>query len=388
MEIINHANLAIKSYLCKDKDSRKMKSSLKLLPLLAAILLMTLPLGASAQTKKETSRYKKLLKKPTLAAAEKYLQKYPNDFYAPKVISLRDSLELMRRTSQISHEEALGIAGECLDAIGWRKDGVDHVLALYPGFVLRILSPKGVEEGFRDIPVHSLSDSPAPSRLAQPLEVISPLGKRNYLHFAYLNGDSEYVEILYLPEEDIANQAIFYGNPITPAEGESYRIEGESPEWMEGLTLPAETYWLAARLRENPSLVPLAKADILTDASIRWWREKNPKAETSATRLTFGVLDPESSIVAAYKKSAKERGKSYNAALFDIRGYTVICAANKRTGEYTLVWCEPVCKNRGRDKFLNTIYFENDGNTLDLFYYKGKKTFKLRISMASQSLKR
>ena len=75
MEIINHANLAIKSYLCKDKDSRTMKSSLKLLPLLAAILLITLPLGASAQTKKETSRYKKLLKKPTLAAAEKYLQK-------------------------------------------------------------------------------------------------------------------------------------------------------------------------------------------------------------------------------------------------------------------------------------------------------------------------
>ena len=356
--------------------------------LLAAILLIITPLCLDAQTKKETSRYKKLMKKPTLAAVEKYLKKYPDDFYAPKVISLRDSLELMRRTSVTSKERALEIAGECLDAVGWRKDDVEHVLALYPGFVLKILSPEGKEEGFRDIPVHSLSDSPAASRLVQPLEVVAPLGKRNYLHFAYLNGDSEYVEVLYLPDEDIANQALFYGTAIPPKEGETYRIEGESPEWMEGLTLPAETLWLAARLRENPSLVPLAKADILTDASIRWWREKNPRAETSATRLTFGLLDPESSIVAAYKKAAKERGKTYNAALFDIRGYTVICAANKKTGEYTLVWCEPVCKNRGRDKFLNTIYFENDGSTLDLFYYKGKTSFKLRISMASQAVRR
>ena len=352
------------------------------------ICLLVLPLALLAQTKKETSRYNKLLKKPTLAAVEKYLKKYPDDFYAPKVISLRDSLELMRRTSVTSKERALEIAGECLDAVGWRKDDVEHVLALYPGFVLKILSPEGKEEGFRDIPVHSLSDSPAASRLVLPLEVISPLGKRNYLHFAYLNGDSEYVEVLYLPEEDIASQALFYGTAIAPGAGEEYRIEGDSPEWMEGLVQTAEIGWLAARLRENPALVPLAKADLLTDASIRWWREKNPKAETSATRLTFGVLDAESSIVAAYKKAGKERGQAYNAALFDIRGYTVICAANKRTGEYTLVWCEPMCKNRGRDKFLNTIYFENDGNTLDLFYYKGKKTFKLRISLASQAVRR
>ena len=352
------------------------------------ICLLLLPVALQAQTKKETSRYNKLLKKPTLAAVEKYLKKYPNDFYAPKVISLRDSLELMRRTSITPKERALEVAGECLDAVGWRKDDVEHVLALYPGFVLKILSPEGKEEGFRDIPVHSLSDSPAASRLVLPLEVISPLGKRNYLHFAYLNGDSEYVEVLYLPEEDIASQALFYGTAISPGAGEEYRIEGDSPEWMEGLVQTAEIGWLAARLRENPALVPLAKADLLTDASIRWWREKNPKAETSATRLTFGVLDAESSIVAAYKKAGKERGKANNAALFDIRGYTVICAANKRTGEYTLVWCEPMCKNRGRDRFLNTIYFENDGNTLDLFYYKGKKTFKLRISLASQAVRR
>lgn len=365
-----------------------MRPVFKYLSLLVAMILILQPVGAQAQTKKETSRYKKLLKKPTLAAVDKYLKKYPNDFYASKVISLRDSLELMRRTSLITKESALAVAGDCLDAVGWRKDDVEHVLALYPGFVLKILSPEGVEEGYRDIPVYSQEEAPQPSKLALPLKVVSPFGGRNYLHFAYLNGGSEYVEVLYLPEEDIASQAIFYGNPITPKEGESYRIEGESPEWMEGLSLTAETLWLAARLKENPSLVQLDKADILTDASIRWWREKNPKAETSATRLTFGVLDPESSIVAAYKKAGKERGKAYNAALFDIRGYTVICAANKRTGEYTLVWCEPVCKNSNRDNYLNNIYFEGDGSTLDLFYYKGKKTFKLRISVASQAIRR
>lgn len=353
------------------------------------ILLMTLaPICATAQTRGETRQFGKLAGNPSMKAVEKFLKKYPESVYAPKVLNIKDSLIRIDNTSLITREQALGLAGECLDAIGWKKDGREHILALDKDFTLRILSPDGTREAERIIPVYSMEDVPDPATITIPMEIITPLGNRYYLHFAYLNGASEYVEVLYLPEEDILNQAIFYGNPLKLAEGESYRIEGQSPESIEGLNPTAEVRWLLGRFGENPSLVPIAKADLLTDTAIKWWLERNPKAETSATRLTFGRLDPESSIVAAYKKARKEKGKSFNAALFDIRGYTVICAADRRSGDYTLVWCEPVCKDTNRDKFLNNIYFEKDGNVLDLFYYKGRKTFKLRISMASQAVRR
>ena len=353
------------------------------------ILLMTLaPICATAQTRGETRQFGKLAGNPTMKAVEKFLKKYPESVYAPKVLNIKDSLIRIDNTSLITREQALGLAGECLDAIGWKKDGREHILALDKDVTLRILSPDGTREAERIIPIYSMEDAPAPATISIPMEIITPLGNRYYLHFAYLNGASEYVEVLYLPEEDILNQAIFYGNPLKPANGEAYRIEGQSPEGIEGLNPTAEVRWLLGRFWENPSLVPIAKADLLTDNAIKWWLERNPKAETSATRLTFGRLDPESSIVAAYKKARKEKGKSFNAALFDIRGYTVICAADRRSGDYTLVWCEPVCMDTNRDKFLNNIYFEKDGNVLDLFYYKGRITFKLRISMASQAVRR
>jgi hypothetical protein len=352
------------------------------------LLFLALPLCMTAQSKSETKQYGKLAGNPTMKAVEKFLKKYPSSVYAPKVLGIKDSLIRIDNTSLISREQALDLAGECLDAIGWKKDGREHILALDKDFTLRILSPEGKEEATRIIPVYSMEDAAAPASLTIPMEIISPLGGRYYLHLAYLNGASEYVEMLYLPEEDILNQAIFYGNPLKLAAGEAYKIEGQSPESIEGLNPTAEVLWLLARFKENPGLVPISKADLLTDNAIKWWLERNPKAETSATRLAFGLLDPESSIVAAYKKARKEKGKNYNVALFDLRGYTIICAGSRTTGEYSLVWCEPVCKNRNRDKFLNTIYFEKDGNVLDLFYYKGKSTFKVRISMASQAVRR
>ena len=395
-----------------------MKTALRLLILTAAVLL---PASLSAQSKGETSLYAKTVKKPGVKAAEKFLKKYPESVYAPKVLRLRDSViffsldpedaaglkdflkahpdspfrdladerTVRHNTSGIPKEEALATAGDCLDAVGWKKDNKEHVLALEKDFTLRILSPSGELEDTRSIPLHSLQENTLPpSRLALPLEVVAPTGaQRPSLHFAYLNGETEYVEVLYLPEEDILHQAMFYGTPLKPASDGAFRIEGQSPEDIEGLTVTAEVAWLLARFRENPSLVQISKADLLCDESIRWWREKNPSAETTASRVNFGALDEESSIVQAYKKARKENGKLFNAALFDLRGYTIICAYSKTTKDYVLVWCEPVCKDKNRDKLLNSIYFEGD-STLDMFYYKGRTTFKLRLNLSSKQLRR
>ncbi len=387
---------------------------------LLTMLFLVLPLCLMAQTKAETSMFNKTLKRQTVKSAEQFLKKYPASVYTPKVVRLRDSLVFFalkpedaagvlafrkaypdsyfrpladqrvmeHNTSGISHEEALRIAGDCLDAIGWKKDNVEHVLALDKGLDMRILSPSGEYEEARSIPVYSLQEAPSAPVLARPLQVVAPLGERNYLHFAYLNGDSEYVELLYLPEDDIVNEVLFYGTPVRPSEGETYRIEGQCPEMMEGISPTAEVLWLTARLKENPSLVELSRADLLTDESIRWWLDKNPKARSTASRISFGRLDPECSMVEAYKKAHKEKGRISNAALFNIRGYTVICAASKNGSEYTLVWCEPVCKNKKTDRLLNSIYFDADGTTLNLFYYHGNTTYKYRISLASQSIRR
>ena len=75
----------------------------------------------------------------------------------------------------------------------------------------------------------------------------TPFGeKRKYLNFAYRNGDAEYVEALYLPDEDLAYQAIFYGNPIGDG-----RIEGQSPEMMEGVHQAPEIAGLVSAVQED-----------------------------------------------------------------------------------------------------------------------------------------
>lgn len=358
-----------------------------LLTIIAALFIMVPSTSLSAQSRSETSQFNKTMKKPSVKAADKFLKKYPSSVYAPKVQQMKDSLLYLvfveQNVSQISHETALNVAGKALDAIGWKKDGKEHILALEDDFSLRVLSPEGQLEERRFLHVYTMDGLTHVPVLVQPLEIITPFGKqRQLIHFSYRLGDTEWVEALYEPNEDLLSQAIFYGTALP--EG---RIEGQSPEMMEGVVQTAEISWLAGRLRENPALVPLSKADLLTDTAIQWWLTKNPKAETTATKLSFGQLDPESSIVEAFKKARKEKGKTVNAAQFNVRGYTVICIQNRKEGNYTLVWCEPVCKNKKTDKYLDTFFFESDGTTLDLIYYKAKTTFKIKIALPSQAVR-
>ena len=357
--------------------------------IIAGLFLLTVPAeGLYAQSRGETSLYNKTMKKPTVKAADKFLKKYPSSVYAPKVQQMKDSLLYLvfveQNVSRITHEDAIRVSGgKPLDAIGWKKDGQEHILSLEDDFSLRVLSPDGVLQERRFLNVYTMEETPHAPVIAAPMEIVTPFGKeRQLIHFAYRLGDREFVEALYNPEEDLLSQAIFYGTPLT--EG---RIEGQSPEMMEGVIQTAEISWLAARLRENEALVPLSKADLLTDTAIQWWIKKNPKAETTASKLTFGQLDPESSLVEAFKKARKEKGKNANAAQFDLRGYTVICIQNRKDGNYTLVWCEPVCRNKKTDKYLDTFFFESDGTTLDLIYYKAKTTFKIKIALPSQSVR-
>lgn len=358
----------------------------KLKWILATGLFLLLSLEMNAQSKAEKKLYGKTVENFSVKSADKFLKKYPKSVYAPRIIQMKDSLILAEfleaNTTQITPEEAIGIAGgEALSALGWKKDGVERVLALDPDLTLRVLAPDGTLIEKRSLPVYTMEEGAPQMNLVIPMEMISPLGGgRNYIHFGYRNGDREYVEALYDPAEDHIYQALFYGTPL----GEG-RIEGQCPEMLEGTIPPAEVAWIVSRFKENPALVQIAKADLLTDESIRWWLSKNPKADT-ASKLTFGRLDPESSIAQACKAAKKERGKNVSVAHFDIRGYTVVCSVSHKGGEYTLIWCEPVCKDKKTDRYIRSLYFENDGIILDVVYYKARTTFKNKISLNSQSI--
>jgi|GEM_PF-5519073 len=163
------------------------------------------------------------------------------------------------------------------------------------------------------------------------------------------------------------------------------RIEGSSYVDAVAKAINPEIEFARQLLMADASLVELSKADEMTDQAIQWWLKNNPKATSSAGSVTYGAVDPESSLVEAYKKAKKETSSGYNAALFNIRGYTVIVVLRKSNGSYVLAWAEPVCANRNTDPLLNNIFFRN-GTNLTLFYYKGRTTYNYQLNLANGRL--
>ena len=372
---------------------------------LSLVVLPTL----SAQSRKETSLYEKVLQSRSASVCNRFLSRYPSSVYAQQVAALRDTLLYI---SPVSPEEAFEILTalrpdlrredskpQVLKAIGYRDEGVDYVLGLCldpeqaPQDSLRLYGSKRVRDIWQPVfewgyELYTLEmDGDRRSYLHGAPEAVTVEGER-MLRASYRNVSSdgrsiEHVEALLAPLDSHSTSVMFYGKPL---EGLPRRIEGQSPETLiaEEMRSPQVNYLLGV-LSQNRSLVEIAPADALSDEAIAWWLANNPAAATSASKLTFGQLPEDCSIVSTFRQQNRETGAGYSAALFDIRGYTVVCASHH--GEWMLVWCEPKCKDRSRDRYLNTIYFEK-GATLCLYYYKGRTTFKYRINLASKSIVR
>lgn len=378
--------------------------------ILAAVLMIGAAAPAQAQSKKETKLYEKTLKARTASAYNKFLKKYPASVYAPEISALRDTLLYV---SPISADEAFDILTglvpdlkrdenrpQILRAIGYRDEGNDYVLGVciapevVPAGVVRVYESacyKGVWQPVftADYERYRMSDAEGRTFLLGDVSLVK-IGEQRWIHAAYRNVPTdgqtlEHVETLLQPFGNTAVSAVFYGKPL---DGQMRRIEGQSPEALVAPEMRSdEVNYLLGVMDENHMLVQIAEADALTDEAIAWWLENNPKASSSASKLLFGQLPEECSIVEMFRKSRnREKSGGYTAALFDIRGYTVVCERNS-AGDYSLVWCEPKCKDRSRDKYLNTIYFEK-GATLCLYYYKGRTTFKYRINLASKTITR
>lgn len=415
-KISNFSEIRAICYICGMKNN--ISAAVLALAVLAAV-------PAGAQTKKETKAYGKAVAKDKVADYEKFLKKFPESVYTEDVTLRRDT----RVFSSIDREDVVAVedflakypqtalrpeAEELCKSLNTSRMTPEEVAETAARVLPGAKSPSAIRYRNREriyaLPADSLAivrtefdgqswsapaaipveryildgalDGPAPEG---PID-FPYIGSRRYVLFSYTNGsgsEKEFVSVLADLASEEVTQAMFRGRVLGGV------IEGESPERLSMTTGgSAETAWLLGSFRENPLLKEISGADAAADESVRWWYSRNPNASSGAKkRLYFGVLEGENSIIDAFGKARlKARSGSWAAAWFNHRGNSIVCAYNSASGEYVLVWCEPV-NTRGRaGRDLQTIYFETGTSTLDMVYYQGKKTFKQKINLSGKTM--
>lgn len=208
-----------------------------------------------------------------------------------------------------------------------------------------------------------------------------------YLSFSVLCKSEDrlkYTHYLYNLSDDSLFALDFYGKPMH-VEGSPFGIEGVSSLNM--VQSSPQVSYLDSLLRVDRRFIFLSEEDYQTDKYISWWLDNNPLALKSAKTIEFGAISEGCSLYEAYKKAKKSSRGNLEAAVCDIRGYTVVVVRNKKTNSYLLVWAEPECKNRKTDRYLTQVGFL-DNNTVSLYFYKGKTMFKYKINLVSRKLTR
>ena len=371
-----------------------------------ALLLAAAPL--CAQKKAETKLYAKTLEKPSLAAFDKFLKKYPTSVYAEDILARKDTL---LNISPYDMAQAAAIAGPLLPedteflAIADRREAVDRIYAVCLGGpemlialdVVRIVTFQLEKDGWVQESVYDAPAAPdgdaAYRHFVDSTSVMTIRGTR-YLRFHYLldnleSSEQTYVAAAYAPQTDDFGCVSFYGlNKRLSNESVPYRLSGRLNETvLTGLERP----WmrlLLQEVRDNPLLEEIPENFYLTDAAIQWWLDVNPEALTNATHLKFNILPEGCSLIEEYTKAkGKKNSSKYTAAMFDHRDYTVIVVYQKDDQNYVLAWAEPECRDHYRDRLLNSISFD-DANTLSMAYYHGNRTFKYHLNLTSKNLRR
>ncbi|MCQ2183136.1 MAG: hypothetical protein MJY89_07015 [Bacteroidales bacterium] len=185
--------------------------------------------------------------------------------------------------------------------------------------------------------------------------------------------------VLYDPDSENLTTVSLLGKWIQDG-----KIEGSSNKNLIDGTEKPEVQWLIKAMESDPALVELSENEIKTIQALEWWENKNPGALKNASGISFGKLPPDCTLVESFNAAAKEKSSKYIAALFSVRGRNVIVAQRRATGEYMLVWVEPL-KYNGRT--IENYYFEND-SVLSILYYQGRKSFKYRLNLTSSTLVR
>lgn len=367
-------------------------------------LLLISGLSSSAQSRSETRLYRRTLGKPSVAAFDKFLKKYPSSVYADEITARKDTL---LNISPYSETEAARIlreqapeAAEVL-AFGNRREGIDRIygVCIYADTLsidyIRLYTLVKGRNGWSIDSYDRASGAPegmAARDFADSTSIFKIRGK-SYFGFNMLlrsadNLSQSYCAAVFCPEEELYEVVTFSGSNILGLGSEKYKIEGRSDFAMLAGTNRPEMQLLKKSIDDNPLLVAIPDDIYLTDAAIDWWAEHNPQALTSASNLSVNIIQPGSSLIGLFAEAkGKKNSSKYRAALIDTRGYTVIVAYDKAADNYFLAWAEPECKDHQRDRLLNSISFES-ASSLELFYYHGRRTFKYHLNLSSKSLSR
>ena len=363
---------------------------------------LALSLPVFAQSKAETKLYNKTLSAPTLKSYDKFLKKYPQGVYAADILARKDTL---LNISPYSMEDAGSIAapffgaGAAVKAFAYRSEAIDRINVvavkadtLNVGDVRVAVLVKDAKKGWgveSSYDRYAFEDKDFTSVELVDSSYVLKVGKKQFLFFNCLMTGADvqdYLAAAYCFDTEEFSTVLFSGKSVLGAGESGYGILGR-PDASARVQNP-EVNLLVKFIEDNPRLQKVSDADYYTDAAIEFWLQKNPDALTSATRVTASVIDPSSSLIDQYKKAkGKQNSSKYTAALVDFRGYTMIIVYQKATQDYILAWVEPECRNHNTDRLLNSIEFQ-DSNSLEMFYYQGKKYFKYHLNLASKTLRR
>lgn len=410
-----------------------------------ALLLCTL--AGQAQTKSETKLYNAAVSKNDLKSFDKFLAKFPNSPYAEQIRARKDSILFysikqndeqgytnfiksyprsrytkeatqiieQMNTSTLQPQQATTIFKKVLQlpdnlfaSASLKSSGIEYIAGVIApsvadkqNYKIVLLQHNGIG-GLEDVAAWSISAEKTEPRYIQndklqdfkfpkqePLLKTVMIGGDKYLSFEYLNesknagSSTELIFNLYSLADKTVYSAMFSGK--LEKEGNENVIEGTCMDASQGGALATEQMdYLLKTIKSAGYLRPVSKEKALTDEAIEWWYGKNP---ANTQTLAFGILPDDNPIAVAFSSAKdKEKGRDWDVAFFDTRETTVVVAYNKAKKQYSLVWCESAPKNTKTDKFLNTIYFENDSSIV-LYYYKGNTTSKKRINLVSKSIR-
>lgn len=378
---------------------------------MTAALALVVSAGCLAQTKAETKSYDRTVAKPSVAAFDKFLKKYPSSVYSDDIRARRDTLLHISPYSEAQAAEIIrGTLPEGAEfkAIPLRSDGVDRIYAVCIAAdslgldrvrfytVERVPGKKGRPDQWKVLDSYEAPAADAEGMAERHFADSSfsfRIKGEDWFGFSYLMSSSDksqqvYAAACYCPGSDAFDVVSFRGaNSLAAGSAEPYRITGRVEKSLLGGETKPQVRLLLSRLESNPLLDAVPESDYLTDAAIDWWTEHNPDALSSARKLSFNVLPAESSLVGDFASAkGKVNSGKYRAVIMDTRGYTVVVVYQKESRDYVLAWAEPECRNKRTDRLLNSI--ELDGSAMTMYYYQGSRTFKYTVNLASKTLKR
>lgn len=388
-----------------------------------------------AQSKAETKLYNTVLAKGDLKSANKFLAKFPNSAYAPKVQRLKDSIVFnsldandvlayisfveqnpkshfkgaanekieQLNTSSITDAQALEIAQQAglakesiLSATGVKNRNKENVIAILAPqngyYTLAVIAQNnGNWEKLAQVeePVYT-NDADLEQFSVLPQSKAVTINGAQHLYFAYTNSSNKTDKKSNIPNNNCELAVNLYSlddnsiyNALFSGKMENGTLYGSTMESTQsGLMANPQQAYLLRALAKMENLKPYDKELFRTQETIQWWYENNPQ---NSGNMQFGII-PDNSELAENFKAYKEKEEvgQYTVAMFDICHNTVVVVYNKEDKKYSLALCQkiPVEKN---DVELGSFYGEK-GNTLVLYYYKGKSSIKKRLNLGSKRM--